>query len=167
MSKKMKANDIKNLYKKEFSCKAINATAIDGTEFEVLIQEKLNETSIESLLSEYIDRSNYCAKNKLNFDEIYNIYYLVFKYFTDIEFNKYKSTKKQYEEDLTTIKNLKDLGLFEEILNHFDIESMNKIQKALTNYAKQLNIVSNNKMREILEEEKQAEIEESDDNAII
>jgi len=166
MTKKIKANDIKNLSKKIFAYKKIIAVAIDGTEFEVLIQEKLNETSIADLLTEYIDRSNYCTKNKLKFDELYNIYYLIFKYFTDIDFSIYKSTKKQYEEDLNTIKNLRDIGLYEQILNHFDVESINKIQEALTIYAKQLNIVSNNKMREIIEEEKQAE-EESDDNAIV
>jgi len=49
--------------------------------------------------------------------------------------------------------------LFKQIISHFDKETMEKIQDSMEIYAKQLNQVSNNKLKEILTNEYQAEIE--------
>jgi hypothetical protein len=89
MAKKMKVNDISNLYSQEFPCKKVLIQTNKGQEFEVLVQEKLNETSIMELILEVANRSNYCAKNNITFNEMYNIYYLLIKYFTDIQFTVY------------------------------------------------------------------------------
>jgi guanylate kinase len=159
MAKKLKSNDIINLAKKEFPYKKIIVTSMGGQEFEVLIQEKLNETSIMELIIDLTERSNYCTKNNIEFNILLNTYFLLIKYFTDIEFSKYKSVKKQYEQELLTVNKLIDMEIFEQILNHFNPETMDKIQKSLEKYAKQMNIISNNKMKEMIENELQTEVE--------
>ena len=58
------------------------------------IQEKLNDTAIMNLISDLVERSNYCTENNIEFNEILNTYFLLIKYFTDIKFNTYKSIEK-------------------------------------------------------------------------
>ena len=67
--------------------------------------------------------------------------------------------KKQYTHELEIVNCLFDLGLFDQIISRFDKGTMEKIQDSLEKYSKQLKAVSNNKLKEILESEYQAEVE--------
>ena len=159
MSKKLKSNDILNIAKKEFAYKQIIVKVADGREFEIQVQEKLNDTTIMDLISDLVERSDYCTKNNIEFNEVLHTYVLLIKYFTDIKFNTYKSIEKQLSYDIQVINAIIDLGLFKQIISHFDKETMEKIQDSMEIYAKQLNQVSNNKLKEMLKNEYQAEVE--------
>lgn len=158
-SKKIKANDIINLHSKEFSYKKIIITTPNKQEFEVLVQEKLNDTTIMNLVSDLIERSNYCKKNNIEFNEILNTYFLLIKYFTDIQFGNYKSIKKQYSHELQVVNCLIDLEIFTQIISNFDKETMDKISKVMNQYAKQMDVITNNKIAEMLEKEFQTKVE--------
>ena len=69
-NKKLKSNDILNLSKQEFSYKTIIVKSNNGKEFELQIQEKLNETKIMELINDLKERSVYCRNNNIEFDEI-------------------------------------------------------------------------------------------------
>lgn len=159
MAKKFNTNDITKLYNQEFKTKRINLITNGGEEFEIEVQEKLNETTIMELVTDLVDRSNYCTENKIEFNEILNTYFLLIKYFTDIKFSSFKSLEKQYSYELRIIKELIDLGIFEQIIKSFDSETMKRIQDSLEKYSKQMNIVANNKMHEIIEDEFLAKVE--------
>lgn len=159
MAKKLNTSNILSIAKQEFSFRKIVVTTPDKQEFEVQIQEKLNDTTIMNLISDLVERSNYCTKNNIEFNEVLHTYILLIRYFTDIKFSTYKSTEKNLSQDIQIINGLIDLGLFKQIISHFDKETMEKIQGSMDSYAKQLNQVSNNKLKEILENEFQAEIE--------
>jgi len=158
-TKKLNANNILSISKQEFSYRQIIVVTPDKQEFEVQIQEKLNDTTVMNLISDLVERSNYCTENKIEFNEILNTYFLLIKYFTNINFNTYKSIKKQYSHELAVISALIDLSIFEQIISHFDKETMEKISVSMNKYSKQLNMISNNKIREILEDEYQAKVE--------
>lgn len=158
-TKKLNASNILSISKHEFSFHKIIVTTPDNQEFEVQIQEKLNDTAIMNLISDLVERSNYCTENNIEFNEILNTYFLLIKYFTDIKFNTYKSIEKQYTHELEIVNCLFDLGLFDQIISRFDKGTMEKIQDSLEKYSKQLKAVSNNKLKEILESEYQAEVE--------
>ena len=48
-----------------------------------------------NLISDLVERSNYCTKNNIEFNEVLHTYILLIRYFTDIKFNTYKSTEKK------------------------------------------------------------------------
>ena len=110
-----------------------------------------------------MERSDYFAKNNLQFEDLYNSYFLLIKYFTDLKFNTYKSIKKQLEYELTAIKAIMDLGIFDQIMNNFDIDTMNKIQEALSKQNKAMQVIANNQLKQIIDDEKQIEEELKDE----
>lgn len=150
MAKQLKVSNITSLHAKEFAMRPIIVTTSDNQEFEVQIQEKINDTTIMELISELTERSNYCKKNDIEFNPILNTYVLLIKYFTNIKFNNYKAIEKQLSHEISIINKLLDLNLFTQIVSHFDKETMDKIQEAFGTYAKQTNIITNNIMIENL-----------------
>lgn len=149
MAKKMKANDILNMAKKEFAYKKL-LLDMSGQQYEILIQEKLNETSIANLVTDLIERHEYCKNNNIEFNTIQHIYYLLIKYFTDIKFNIYKELEKQYKHELDTISALVDLEVFDQILNQFDKDTLNRIQEMFTKYSTQLKPMVNEEVKSML-----------------
>jgi hypothetical protein len=153
MAKKMKANDIINSAKKEYSFKKITVTSIDGEEYEVQIQEKLNETKLANLVSELTTRSEECKKIGLEFDMILNIYVLIIKYFTNIKFNNNKVFSKQIEQEMEFLKALIDMNLLDQILNNFDENSIKDLEKLFDKYSKQMSQITENiAMEEVIED---------------
>lgn len=159
MAKKLNTSNILSIAKQEFSFRKIIVTTPDKQEFEVQIQEKLNDTTIMNLISDLVERSNYCTKNNIEFNEVLHTYILLIRYFTDIKFNTYKSTEKNLSQDILIINGLIDLGIFDQIMNHFDIDTMNKIQEALNKQSKAMQIVANNQLKQIIDDEYQAKNE--------
>jgi hypothetical protein len=159
-NKKMNSNDIVNLAKKEFAYKVITVTTNEGSEFEIEIQPKLNETKIMQLISDLVERSEYCSNNKIHFDEVFNTYFLLLKYFTTIKFNTYKVLKKQYQHELDTVDALYDLGVLDQIWEHFDAESMEQLEISLNKYTKQMKVLTNNRLKEMISEELEERLEQ-------
>lgn len=158
MAKQLKASNITSLHAKEFAMRMIIVTTSDNQEFEVQIQEKINDTKIMELIADLTERSNYCTENNIEFNPILNTYVLLIKYFTNIKFNNYKVIEKQFSHEISIINKLIDLNLFTQIVSHFDKETMDKIQEAFEIYAKQTNIITNNIMLENLKREIDTEV---------
>ena len=156
MAKKMKANDIVNSARKEYSSKKIIVTSIDGEEYEIEIQEKINDSKVAKLVADLVERSEYCDKNNIEFNIINNIYFLLIKYFTDIKFTNSKDLKKQYTNELAFIEGLLDLNLFEQIVSYFDKDSLQRVQNMFEKYSKTLKPVINNEIKSILKDDEDA-----------
>lgn len=151
MAKKMKSNDILNIAKKEFAYKKLLLT-IGGNEYEILVQEKLNDTSITSLVTNLIERYDYCKNHNIEFNTIQHIYYLLIKYFTDIKFNSYEELEKSYKHELDTVSALIDLEVFDQILNQFDKDTLKRIQNMFDKYSNQLKSVVNDEVKKAITE---------------
>jgi hypothetical protein len=158
MAKKMKANEIINIAKKEYAFREVIVTTPDNQEFSVQIQEKLNNTKIMSLIADLVEAKEYCTKNKYKFNEVLYLYVLLIKYFTNIQFTTYKTIQKQISHNLELIECIIDLGVFEQITKYFDLDSMKKIEENLKLYANQMDIISSNSIRQMLEDEFQAKV---------
>lgn len=152
MAKKMKAIDVINSSKQEFTLKKVTIKAIDGVEYEIQIQEKLNESKLASLVSELTTRSEEFKRLGIEFDMILNIYILIIKYFTDIKFNNYKVLKKQIEHETELFRALIDMNLIDQILNSFDEDCIKDIEKLFDKYPKQMSQITENiAMEEVID----------------
>ena len=143
-TKQIKAIDIINKSKQEFTKKSVTVKSNTGDEFEILIQEKMNETALSEIVAELVVRSEEFNKLGLEFDMILNIYALLLKQFTDIKFNKSKDIVRQINHEVELVRSLVDLGLLEQILNSFDKDSINKLEQLFDMYPKQMGTVINN-----------------------
>ena len=139
-----RAIDIINKSKQEFSKKKVIIKSNTNEEFEILIQEKLNETTLSEIVTELTIRSDEFSKLGLEFDLILNLYALLIKYFTDIKFNKSKDLVKQVQHELELVRCLVDLNLLEQILDNFDEDCLKDLEKLFDKYSKQMNKVINN-----------------------
>jgi len=157
--KRTNMNDIINIANEEFAMREIVCITNNGKEVKLRIQPKLNDTKVLELVANLVERSDYCVKNNLQFEELYNVYFLLIKYFTDIKFNTYKSVKKQLEYDLTAIKAIMDLGIFHQIMNYFDKDTMDRIQETLNKQNKAMKTIANNQLKQIIDDEIQAKEE--------
>lgn len=157
--KRTNANDIINIASEEFAMKEIICVTNNGKEVKLRIQPKLNDTKVLELVASLVERSNYCAKNNLQFEELYNAYFLLIKYFTDLKFNAYKSIEKQYEHEIEAIKAIMDLGIFDQIMNHFDKNTMDRIQEILNKQSKATQMIVNNQLKQMIDDEIQAKEE--------
>jgi len=151
MAKKMKAIDVINSAKQEFASRKVILIANNNIEYEVLIQEKLNESKLAELVSELTTRSEEFNRLNLEFDIILNIYILIIKYFTDIKFNNYKVVTKQIVHETELIKALIDMNLLEQILNNFNEDCIKDLEKLFNKYPKQMNkITESMAMKEVI-----------------
>lgn len=152
MAKKMKAIDVINSSKQEYSSRKVVLKASDGIEYEILIQDKLNESALASLVSELTTRSEEFKRLGIEFDMILNIYILIIKYFTDIKFNNYKVLKKQIEHETELFRALIDMNLIDQILNSFDEDCIKDIEKLFDKYPKQMSQITENiAMEEVID----------------
>lgn len=153
MTKKMKANDIVNSARREYSSTKITVVAVDGEEYEIEVQEKLNDTKVSKLVLDLVERSEFCDKNNIEFNIVNNIYFLLIKYFTNIKFVNSKDLKKQYSNELAFIDGLLDLDLFEQIVSHFDKDSLYRVQNMFEKYSKTLKPAINNEVKNMLKDD--------------
>ena len=151
----MKANEIINLSNKSFTKKEVTVYCQDVA-YTVVIDNQFRETVIMELIDEFMKRSDYCAKHNLKFDIMQNMYILMIKHFTDIKFNTYKSTEKQYSHDLDVVKSLIDLGLFKQIIEAFDPKEVEKIGVVLERCKTNVKVIANRIMAQELEQESEA-----------
>lgn len=143
-TKQIKAIDIINKAKQEFAKKLVTIKDKTGDEHEILIQEKLNETALAEIVAELVIRSEEFSKLGLKFDITLNIYALLLKYFTNVKFNKYKDLVKQVNHEVEAMRRLIDMKMLDQILNHFDEDCINNLDKIFDKYPKQMGTVINN-----------------------
>ena len=127
--KQLKENDIDNLFKQEFAPRKVILETPSGKEFKLEIQEKINDTAIMDLVIELVEKSEYCRKNNISFNPAMNTQFLLIKYFTNIEFKTYESLGEQYLYENDKIKKLIDLELYDKIVDYFNKETMDEIEK--------------------------------------
>lgn len=142
--KKLKAIDVINSSKQVFSRKKIIITDIENQEYELEVQEKLDESTLATLVSELTTRSEEFKRLDLEFDMILNIYILIIKYFTNIKFNNYKVLTKQIGHEVELIKALINMNLLDQILNNFDENSIKDLEKLFDKYPKHMNQITEN-----------------------
>lgn len=139
----IKAIDIINKAKQKFAKREITVVSNEGEEIKILIQEKLDEVNLSRIIADLVMRSQEFSKIGLDFDIIMNIYALLIKYFTDIKFNKSKDIAKQVNHEIDTIEALINLGVYEQILNHFNEDCIKDLEKLFDKYPKQMGSVIN------------------------
>lgn len=147
MVKKMKAIDIINSAKQEFASRKVILTANNGVEYELEIQEKLDDISVSKLVVDLVERSELCEKNNIEFDVTQNIYFLLIKYFTNVPFNKYKDLEKQYSHELSFIEGLVNLKLFNQLVSYFNEESLQSVKNMFDTYTETLKPLINNEVK--------------------
>ncbi|MDD4298633.1 MAG: hypothetical protein PHS98_03280 [Bacilli bacterium] len=153
MAKKMKAIDVINSSKQVFSKKKIIVTDIENQEYELEIQDRLDESTLASLVSELTIRSEEFKKANIEFDMILNIYILILKHFTNIKFNNYKVLTKQIGHETELLRALINMNLLDQILNNFDENSIKDLEKLFDKYPKQMSQITENiAMEEVIED---------------
>lgn len=121
-NKKLTSSNILSLYSKTFTQKKILLEA-EGQTFEVLIDTKFQPSKIQALIMELAEK--YQEIKHLNdvFNISYFANYLIIKYFTDINMAKVDGLEKS----IRVFKALVDLGLFDQIIEKFDENELQKI----------------------------------------
>ena len=147
MAKKMKAMDIINSAKQEYASRQVVLTASNGVEYELEIQEKLDDVSVSKLVVDLVERAELCESSNIEFDVTQNIYFLLIKYFTNISFNKYKTLEKQYSHELSFIEGLVNLKLFNQLVSYFNEESLQSVKNMFDTYTETLKPLVNNEVK--------------------
>jgi len=147
MAKKMKAIDVINSAKQEYTSRKVVLTASNNVEYELEIQEKLDDVSVSKLVVDLVERAELCEKNNIEFDVTQNIYFLLIKYFTNVSFNKYKELEKQYSHELSFIEGLVNLKLFNQLVSYFNEESLQSVKNMFDTYTETLKPLVNNEVK--------------------
>ena len=148
----VKSINIINDAKQEYARTQVILKANNNKEYEVLIQENLNETTIATIVAELAEYSAKCKENGIDFNITLITYMLLIKHFTDIKFNTYTQFTKQLSHNLQLLNALIDLGLFEQILNKFNDDSKSKILEIFDKYSEQMNrLISTITEKEVLD----------------
>ena len=143
----MKAIDIINSAKQEYTSRKVVLVASNNVEYELEIQEKLDDVSVSKLVVDLVERAELCEKNNIEFDVTQNIYFLLIKYFTNVPFNKYKDLEKQYSHELSFIEGLVNLKLFNQLVSYFNEESLQSVKNMFDTYTDTLKPLVNNEVK--------------------
>lgn len=144
-AKKLGQSDILSLEAQSFKRKEITVTA-EGKEFTVAIDEKFKDTEIAKVFTELVKRSEYAKKASLDFDITAFILILLIKHFTDIQFQDTNSTAHDMDVEVRTLNALINLGLFEQIIEHFDKAEVDKLGEMFEKHEAGMKVIANNIM---------------------
>lgn len=139
-----KANEFITLAEQSFTKRELTVTDIAGRKHRVLIQERFKKTDIIKLIEDMLQRQEYCMENEIELPYTTLLWLGLIKYFTDIEFVKYRDKGKEIENEIRVFNALLDLDILEDIINAFAEEEMQKIIDTMKTY--------NEKMSDILAE---------------
>lgn len=140
----MKSVDFIKDSKQMFVKEEVVVKGINDKEYKVMVSKKLKDTDIIAIVDDILVRSEMCRKESVKFDVVMSMYALMVKYFTDIQFNTYKDLKKQFMHELDMLNAVIDLGIFGELISHFDKDETKKIQDAFEKYSESFKAISNN-----------------------
>lgn len=147
----MKSSEILGLEKQLFEKKEITVTSGDKS-FSIMVDTKFKETEMMKLVSELVERFSYCKRVGIDFDTPKNIYFLMVKHFTDIQFSSYKTIDKQYTHEVAVIEALINLGVFKQIIDAFDEEETLKIQDIFFKYKDVFTGMNEHELGKMIEE---------------
>lgn len=144
-AKKLGQSNILSLEAKTFKRKEITVTA-NGQEFKVAIDTKFKDTEVAKVLTELVKRSDYAKKASLDFDITAYILILLIKHFTDIEFQETNSMANDMDVEVRTLNALINLGIFEQIVEHFDKAEVDKLGDMFDKHEAGMKFMANNLM---------------------
>jgi len=128
----VKANDFISDVGLGFAQKEVTVTAVNNKTYKILMDEKFKKTKIVKLVTDMVQRAEYCKRNDVEFDVTICLWAMILRYFTNIKFVEYEELGKRYENEVNTIKALIDLEIFEDIMKSVDKDETAKI----TNFSK-------------------------------
>lgn len=167
-AKKLGQSNILSLEANAFKRKQVTVTA-SGEEFTVAIDEKFKDTEVAKVFAELVKRSDYAKKASLDFDITAFILILLIKHFTDIHFQETNSTAQNMDIEVRTLNALINLGLFEQIIEHFDKAEVEKLGEMFKKHEAGIKIMTNNMMvkelgiyDEATEEDAQSDVKEAE-----
>jgi len=147
----IKANDFLSDVKQNFKQREVAVTAIGGKEYKLLIDEKFSKSKIMNLITDMVDRANYCKTNDVKFDMSVCLWIMLLKYFTDIKFIEYKEIEKSYKNEIGVLQALIDLEIIEDIIGSFDLKEMNKITEIGKTFAEYVSYMHNVEVDQIIQ----------------
>lgn len=150
---RIKSNDIINEVASIFKEKEFTVTSSEGKEYKILIKDNLNDTAIAEMIDQLQIRAKWCTDNGVKFEIVQCMYGLMLRNFTDIQFQASKDIGKMYHTEIKTMNALIDLGLFSQILEKFNSNSVEKIKNTFTTYAQSMRVINNEIIQQNLKEE--------------
>ena len=144
-------NDAEDVFKKE----EVVVISDYGKEYKFKICKKLRDTDIAKIVNQLNKNSLYCSKTNKDYDLIIDMYAILIKMFTDIQFKTYKDTWKQIEHQVRVCSCMIDLGVYKKIVEMFDVESIKKIQDSFTVYDKTFNQINNRFIKQEIDNKKE------------
>lgn len=123
-NKKLTSSNILSLHSKTFSQKKVLLES-EGQTFEVLIDTKFQPSKIQALIMELAEQQQKIKHLDDILDISYFVSFLVVKHFTDISITK--TVGNNFEQQIRVLKAMVDLGIFEQIMDGFDKQELDKI----------------------------------------
>lgn len=142
-AKKLGQSNILSLEAKAFKRKEVKVTA-NGQDFKVAIDTKFKDTEVAKVFAELVRRSDYAKKASLDFDITGFILILLIKHFTDIQFQDTNSLGVDMDVEIKTLNALINLGIFEQIIENFDKEEVEKLAEMFKRHEAGIKIMANN-----------------------
>lgn len=126
-NKKLTTGNILSLHSKTFSQRKVLLEAIGGETFEVLIDEKFQASKMQALIMELAEQYGRISHLEDILDVNYFASFLIIKYFTNISIAK--SVENDFEKQIRVLKALIDLEIFEQLMEKFDEDELNKVNE--------------------------------------
>ena len=162
----LKANDFISDVNLNFKQKEITVKAVNGKDYKMLIDESFKKTKIVSLITDMVDRANYCKINDVAFNYTVCLWAMILRHFTNIKFVEYKDLGRKYQNEIDIVTALVNLEIIEDIINSFNPKEMNKItdlSKDFAVFTSYLNQVELDQMIDKLENEISEDIEDGEE----
>lgn len=121
-SNKLTSSNLKQIHSKTFTSKIIHID-IEGTIYDVKVDERFKISKIQTLISELIEKQKYFTDIEEVFSIINFVPFLIIKYFSDIDVAKVED----FSEQLRVFEIMIDLGVAEKILESMPETEMQKI----------------------------------------
>jgi hypothetical protein len=129
MGKKLTSSAINSTFNKHFTKRKVIIN-ISNSDYEVLVDEHIQQSKMENLFTELFEKQEYSKRNNLGLDISCYAQVLLLKYFTDIPMTNDLATQ------LSIYIKLKDLNVLDsivDVLNETELnDMMPKIMKSLT-----------------------------------
>lgn len=153
-SKKMTISSLKREDSRKYTKKLIRVG-----DYEVTVDEQLRPTKIQTMIAELIEKDEYASENGYLFNPSEYALILFVKYFTDVKI------PDSYEQQIAMLSLLVDLEYLEPIINAFDKDEMDKLNKMIKQYQSNLNLLMNEMVK--MSEEENGEVETVEIDEII
>lgn len=144
-------NDANDIFKKE----DVVIVSDYGKEYKFEMCKKLRDSDVVKIVNELNKNSTYCSRANKQYDLMMDMYAILIKRFTNIEFKTYKDTWKQIQYQISVCECMVDLGVYKKIIEMFDVESIKKLQDAFGVYGKTFDKINNRFIKHELDGQKE------------